>query len=264
MSAPATPAPKNPERNRARLILIAGIVIAVLAIGAIASMVAGGGGSTPGGAAPAATSPAGGSETAAPQQTEDAEAQRRAIADQLPRRQDGDPLAVGAVDAPIVMIEYADFTCTYCGLFATETLPEIKEKYVDTGVLRIEWRDLPILSQASVDTAVAGRAAAAQGKFWEYYNAMYAHTNAKGSHDRDGILQVASTIPGLDVAAFATALDDPAIVQAVQTEGSESRGLGLTSTPTFVLDGYLVQGAQPKEYFHQIMGQLMTEHGVAG
>lgn len=66
----------------------------------------------------------------------------------MSRRIADDPTALGAVDAPVVMVEYSDYRCPFCGLFARDPLPVLVEKYVDSGELRIEWRDLPVFARS--------------------------------------------------------------------------------------------------------------------
>jgi protein-disulfide isomerase len=179
------------------------------------------------------------------------EAPPSSLAD-LVRRDPADPAALGAVDAPVVLIEYADFRCKYCALFAEETLPALVEQYVDDGTLRIEWRDAPVLGETSLDAAVAGRAAGRQGLFWELYDELYAVTiDGKPDWTREALLRAARKVPGLDEAAFTTALDDPALQAAVEAEAAESQRLGVTGTPTFVLGENVLQGAQPLAVFQQ-------------
>ena len=174
------------------------------------------------------------------------------------RRQDGDPFALGAVDAPVVIIEYADFTCRYCGVFAVETLPTLLEEYVEAGLVRFEWWDAPILSDDSVQTAIAARAAAEQDLFWEFYDEIFAHTYDGGDYERDDILALAAQVDGLDLAAFETALDDPALAQAVALEGQQSQQLGVQSTPTFVVGSQVLSGAQPAEVFRQVIDEQLA------
>lgn len=172
----------------------------------------------------------------------------------LARRQPGDPAAKGAVDAPVVVIEYADFRCKYCALFAQDTLPALLKDYVDTGKVRFEWRDAPVLGETSLDAAVAGRAAAQQGKFWEFYGAAYDVTiDGKPDWTREKLLATAAAIPGLDRAAFEKALDDPRLRAAVDAEASDSQSVGVTSTPTFVVGDQVVSGAQPLDVFRQLI-----------
>ncbi|MFD0560108.1 protein-disulfide isomerase [Stackebrandtia endophytica] len=181
---------------------------------------------------------------------------------ELARRDANDPLAMGEVDAPVVLIEYADFTCKYCGAFAENTLPALIEEYVEPGHVRIEWRDTPILSEDSVTTAIAGRAAARQGLFWEYYEVIYAHTFSEaGDYSRAVLLELVGQIDGLDIETFTADLDDPKLATAVNTEGTQSRGLGVSSTPTFVVGDQVLQGAQPIEVFRDTIDLQLDAAG---
>ncbi|MCK0089299.1 thioredoxin domain-containing protein [Rhodococcus sp. HNM0563] len=178
----------------------------------------------------------------------------------LARRDAADAFAIGDVDAPVVIIEYADFTCPYCGVFAVETFPTLFEKYIEPGHVRFEWRDTPILTDHSESTAIAGRAAAEQNLFWEFNHEIFVHTVA-GSKDynRDTLIGLAGRVDGLDVAEFTTALDDPALADAVRREGAESRSLGVTATPTFIVGDEVLQGAQPVYMFEQILDSQLAE-----
>lgn len=241
------------RRKRTRLIVIVAIVAAALLIGAIAAIVGGG---EPEKVAAATPSPSASADASA---GADAGRKKENPAAPLERRAEGDPMALGEVDAPVVILEYADFTCKYCGAFAQETLPTVIDEYVDAGKVRIEWRDLPVLSENSMHTAVAGRAAAEQGKFWEMYDAMYTHTYEGGAWSRDQTIEIAKQVDGLDVAAFTAALDDPKIHAAVQQEAQDSKALGFNSTPMFIVGGYLLQGAQPVDLFRQAIDQALDD-----
>lgn len=199
--------------------------------------------------------------TAAPAPAPSASTEPNPLAE-LVRREDGDPLAIGDIDAPVVVIEYADFTCKYCGVFAENTLPALMEEYVDAGHVRIEWRDAPVLSDHSITTAIAARAAAEQGLFWEFYELLYAHTYAEvGDYSRETLVGLAGTVNGLDVDAFTAALDAPELAEAVRQEGAQSRAIGVTATPTFVVGDQVIQGAQPIETFRQIIDKQLRAAG---
>ncbi|NKY32561.1 thioredoxin domain-containing protein [Nocardia speluncae] len=215
-----------------KAIAIGAIVVALLAVGAAISASTGG---DPSRAAPSTAEESNG------------------LPD-LARRDDNDPFAIGAVDAPVVVIEYADFTCPYCGAFAAETLPALLDEYVEPGHVRIEWRDTPILTDHSVETAIAGRAAAEQDLFWEFSREMFAHTYS-GSKDyrRETLIGIADKVKGLDTAAFTAALDDPGLAAAVDREADESRNLGVSGTPTFIVGDQILQGAQPVDAFRQVI-----------
>lgn len=141
----------------------------------------------------------------------------------LERREEGDPLALGAIDAPVLMIEWADFQCPFCGRFARDTKPEF-QPYLDDGTLRIEWRDLPLLGEESRTAALAGRAAADQGAFWELHDEIYAEDRARnaGELDRDPLIAMAARL-GLDTESFESALDDPNHAGAVEADAQLAR-----------------------------------------
>lgn len=94
-------------------------------------------------------------------------------------------MALGEVDAPVVVVMWSDFQCPFCGRFARETEPELISRYVDKGVLRIEWRDFPYIGPESLPAAVAGRAAAAQGRFWEFGEVVYDQERRPRSSEYD-------------------------------------------------------------------------------
>ncbi len=171
----------------------------------------------------------------------------------LARRVDGDKTALGDADAPVVLVEFADYRCPYCAVFARETMPQLIKDYVEAGKLRYEWRDLPIFGQASVDAAVAARAAGEQDLFWEYHNALFAAAPEKGhlSIDRQKILDFAAKIGVPDMAKFKQDLTNPDLVAAVQHDADEGTSLGASSTPVFVVNDSPIVGAQPLSVFQK-------------
>ncbi|QBJ97386.1 disulfide bond formation protein [Rhodococcus sp. ABRD24] len=171
------------------------------------------------------------------------------------RRVDGDPLARGSVDAPVVLVEYSDYRCPFCAKFSRDTEPELVDKYVDAGVLRIEWRDLPIFGEESMVAARAGRAAAAQGKFWEFNSALYAASPDRGHPNLDaaalrGFAEKAG-VP--DLARFERDAADAAVDADIAGDVLEANMIGVSSTPSFVIDGYPILGAQPLAVFEQLI-----------
>ncbi len=166
------------------------------------------------------------------------------------RRTPDDPTALGDQDAPVVMVAYSDFQCPYCGKFARDTEKKLISKYVDTGVLRIEWRDFPYLGEESVRSAHAARAAAAQGKFWEYHDALYARQFPpnSGKLTRQHLLDVAGQV-GLDTEKFTEDMDSKLTAKLVQHDFDEAMSIGLSGTPSFLINGTPIIGAMPIEDF---------------
>lgn len=248
-----SPAPDPPRSALVRW----GIPLALLAIVAVLGVASLGGSGDPVGAGgattpeqrasdPAASSPASSSpEAASPAEP--------ALA-RLARRRKGDPLSLGAVDAPVVMVEYADFQCPFCGRFARETQPRLVDEYVRRGLLRIEWRDLPYLGPDSFRAALAGRAAAAQGRFWAFHHAVYAKERPVngGSLDEEGLRSIARSA-GLDLARYDRDRRADRARQAMRRDLDQGTGLGITSTPAFVINGTPVIGAQPYAAFRSVI-----------
>ncbi|MHC0431519.1 DsbA family protein [Streptomyces sp. O3] len=171
--------------------------------------------------------------------------------EKLARRDAKDPLAQGRADAPVVLIEYADFQCGYCGKFARDTEPALVKKYVDDGTLRIEWRNFPIFGEKSEAVARAAWAAGQQGKFWEFHEAAYA-TDAKAKGFGAARLdELARTAGVADLDRFREDRDSDAARAAVDKDREEAYGLGATSTPSFLVNGRPLAGAQPEATFVQ-------------
>lgn len=174
-----------------------------------------------------------------------------ASADSMARRQAGDPLALGDPAAPVVMVMFADFRCPFCAKFSRDTEPELVKRFVDNGTLRIEWRDLPIFGDQSMQGARAGRAAAAQGKFWEFNRAVFAAAPERGHSDLtdDALIGFARQVGVPDVDRFAKQMRSNEFDAAINADVEQGSSIGVPSTPAFVLNGVPILGAQPTDVF---------------
>ena len=182
----------------------------------------------------------------------------------LARRLPGDPMAIGDPQAPVAIVEYADFRCPFCAKYARDTLPRLIEKYVDAGLVRYEFRDLPLFGRDSRAAALAGRAAGAQGRFWEFFDALYGAAPESGHPPmpRSRLLELARQAGVADLARFERDLDAAATARAVDADESEARQLGLSSVPFFVIDDVALSGAQPLEVFEQVIDEQLAEHDL--
>lgn len=178
----------------------------------------------------------------------------------LARRLPGDPLALGKTNAPVVLIEWAEFQCPFCGRFARDTQPALIDKYVRSGTLRIEWRDFPYLGPESTTAALAARAAAAQGKFWPYHDALFAHQFPPNSgHLTDAYLVGIAKTLGLNIARFQVDMNSPATKQAVEKDFLQGQNLGVTGTPSFLVNSTPIVGAQPLSVFENAIEQAAAQ-----
>ncbi|MFF8381084.1 DsbA family protein [Streptomyces sp. NPDC015661] len=165
------------------------------------------------------------------------------------RRDPADKLALGRADAPVVLIEYADFKCGYCGKFARDTEPALVKKYVEDGTLRIEWRNFPIFGEESEGIARASWAAGRQGRFWEFHKAAYAEGAKEKGFGKERLTALATEAGVPDLARFAKDSDSAAAREAVRKDQEQGYALGATSTPSFLINGRPIAGAQPLETF---------------
>ena len=173
----------------------------------------------------------------------------------LQRRDADDVMSVGDVDAPVVMIEYADYRCPYCARFHLDTRPELMS-LVEDGTLRIEFRDLVIFDETSLMAAIGGRAAAEQGLLEEYQSAVFARSSeGRAELTREDLVAMAEEVGVPDLEAFEASLEDPELAAKAQKDTSEARSLGVSSTPTFIVNTAVVQGAQDAGFFRNVIEQ---------
>ncbi|MEU5438173.1 thioredoxin domain-containing protein [Streptomyces sp. NPDC020719] len=178
--------------------------------------------------------------------------------EKLARRDAKDPLAQGPADAPVVMIEYADFKCSYCGKFARDTEPELVKKYVEAGTLRVEWRNMPIFGAQSEAAARAAWAAGQQGRFWQFHAAAYAKGAKEKGFGADRLRDLAKEAGVPDLDRFARDADSDAAKASVKKDQDEAYALGASSTPSFVINGRPLAGAQPLDTFAQAIDEAAT------
>ena len=82
---------------------------------------------------------------------------------------------LGSAGAPVTIVEFADFQCSFCKKFWADTLPKLKESYVKKGQVRIIYRHFAILGKFSEQAAMAADCAGEQGQFWEYHDKLFAN-----------------------------------------------------------------------------------------
>ncbi|MFJ3927911.1 DsbA family protein [Streptomyces sp. NPDC090022] len=167
----------------------------------------------------------------------------------LARRDAGDKLATGRADAPVVLIEYSDFTCGYCGKFARDTEPALIKKYVEDGTLRIEWRNFPIFGAGSEAAAKAAWAAGQQDRFAQFHAAAYAQGAKEKGFGADRLLELAGQAGVPDLERFKADMAGEQAAAAVRRDQEEGYRIGVSSTPSFLVNGQPIAGAQPLSAF---------------
>jgi protein-disulfide isomerase len=162
---------------------------------------------------------------------------------------------MGPASAPIQIVEFSDFQCPFCQR-AVPTVKRIQAVYGDN--VRLVYKDLPLPNHPNAfPAAMAAQCALEQGKFWEYHDILFANQAALAADD---LKRHAATL-GLDAAKFNACVDDGRMKAAVQSDIDESQRYGVSSTPTFFINGRIVSGAQPYEVFDRIVQEELARTG---
>jgi len=160
----------------------------------------------------------------------------------------------GDKNAPVTMVEFSDFQCPFCGRFFTQTFPQIKSEYIDTGKLQFYYKDFPLdsIHPQATPAAIAARCAGEQGtdKFWEFHDKLFVGT---ASNLNDANYRKYAADIGLDINKFNGCLDSQKYINEVKTDLQEGQDAGIRGTPGFLVAGQLVSGAQPFTAFQQII-----------
>jgi protein-disulfide isomerase len=164
---------------------------------------------------------------------------------------DDDPF-VGPLDAPIVIIEFSDYQCYYCGEFARSTQHPLLAMYGDQ--IRFVYRDFIFYGPVSLQAAVASECADEQGAFWLYHDLLF---EFQDELNRDRMVDLARSID-LDMDRFSACLDDPMIEAEVQADTDDGHRLGIRGTPTFFINGRVFVGAQPLEAFMTVIEEELA------
>ena len=249
-----TTAPQGRAPAGSPLVIVLVAVIAVLAV-VVGYLVWERGGSPESGASSAPSAPA--PESASPEPTSAPAVTDPKILElvrSLPKRDPADAQAKGKVDAPVVMVVYSDFACPYCTQFAQKVEPELAD-LVAQGTLRVEWRDLAQISPTSPLAAQAGRAAAKQGKFWEFHDAVYAAADPQGhpEYTEDSLVAFAKKAGVADIDRFRTDMNAAETVSAVTEAKEHAHSIGITGTPFMIVGETFISGYQDAEYMKAVI-----------
>jgi protein-disulfide isomerase len=160
----------------------------------------------------------------------------------------------GSPKAAVTIVEFSDFECPFCSR-ALPVLDQIKKEYGPDKV-RIVFRDMPLPSHGrAIPAALASHCANEQGKFWEFHDALFGNQAALSDED---FKKHAVTL-GMDAAKFNECFSKKKHMPIVDKSSREAASLGIQATPSFVINGTVIQGAQPFEKFKQLI-----DKGLAG
>ena len=161
---------------------------------------------------------------------------------------DGQP-SIGPANAKVTIVEFSDYQCPYCKRWNDEVFNRLMKEYPDQ--VRFVYRDFPLSSihPQAFPAAEAADCAGEQGDYWSYHQALFGQ---KYGLSQDAYQKYAADL-GLDTAAFAKCISDGRFSDEVTADMNFAANLGISSTPTFFINGIALVGAQPYEVFKQVI-----------
>ena len=180
---------------------------------------------------------------------------------------DGNPF-IGDPSAPVAMAFWFDYQCPYCREVEEKVMPQLVKDYVDTGKLRIYFKDYEFLGPDSQRAALMARAVwdIAPNSFYEWHTAVFAHQDTENSgwgSDAD-LLTVTKSISGIDANALTGRMAEKRLEyeKALQADLSEGSDLGINGTPGTIVGDQLISGARPYAVFKAAIDQALAAKGA--
>lgn len=168
-----------------------------------------------------------------------------------------DDAILGDKNAPVTMIEFSDYECPFCKRAFNDTLPKIKEKYIDTGKVRLVFRDFPLSFHPNAMTAAIGAECAGEAgddKYYEMHDLLYTTQDLS----KENIKKLALSI-GLNATQFDSCLDSEKYKDEVQKDMQDGQKYGVTGTPGFFINGWQLKGAKPYSEFEKYIEQELNK-----
>ena len=163
----------------------------------------------------------------------------------------GDAPVRGDKNAPVMLVEFADYQCPYCKKIYPE-LRLLEQQF--KGNVAFVFKDFPLdMHKYALKAAEAARCAGAQGKYWQYHDLLFQNEEL----DKEQLKQYARDL-SLDQARFNTCLDSGQEAAAVQKDVEEGKALGIAQTPGFFVNGHFFNGAVPYATLRDLVQQQLT------
>ena len=174
--------------------------------------------------------------------------------------ENGSPF-LGNPDAPITILEWGDYQCTFCYKFHQNTLKIIDEDYIKTGKVKMVFKDFPLNGPDSKLAAEASYCAQDQQKYWQYHDELYRNWGGErtGWITREALSEFAQTV-NLDIEKFNECLDDSKHESRVNSLYEFGNNIGVDATPSFLVfndqEIIKIRGNQPLEVFLKTFDKL--------
>ncbi|MBP9718580.1 DsbA family protein [Candidatus Gracilibacteria bacterium] len=168
---------------------------------------------------------------------------------------DDDP-SWGEANAPITMVEFSDFQCPYCSKYYDLVMPQITENYINTGKVRLIFRDFPLteLHPQAVTASHVADCALAQDKFQAMHDMLFAKQKEWSGNEKGmEVFQSFAKKLGMNVKDYDKCMEDQVYLDEIKNDLVFGVSAGVNSTPSFFINGKLVEGALPYENFFKLI-----------
>ncbi|MEO8877946.1 MAG: thioredoxin domain-containing protein, partial [Polyangiaceae bacterium] len=157
----------------------------------------------------------------------------------------------GKATAKVTLVEFADFQCPFCKRAEDDAMTQVRKDYPDA--VKIVWRDMPLpFHQNAEPAAEAAREALAQKGstgFWKMHDLLFANQTSLDRPSLDGYAKQL----GLDMTKFANAIDNHTHKAEIDADAKAAQTAGISGTPSFLVNGYFLSGAQPYSKFKRLI-----------
>jgi len=166
----------------------------------------------------------------------------------------------GSASAPVWVIEVSDFQCPFCRQFHDDTYGALKRAYVDSGKVRLAYVNFPLSMHRNAFVASeAAMCAATEDKFWPMHDALFATQKQwEGLAAPQQLFDSLAAAQGVDVPAFRKCLSGHLTKPLIDADIDRATKQGVESTPTFLIGGMMVTGAQPLANFRHAIDSALT------
>jgi len=178
--------------------------------------------------------------------------------------ENGSPI-LGNIDAPITLVEFGDYQCHFCNVFFHSTEDHILKNYVETGKVKMIFKDYNIIGPDSITASHGAHCANDQELFWEYHDILYSNWTGEenGWASSKNLAKFAQKI-GLDMNKWSECMINESHSQTILASNEDARSLEISGTPTFFIigpDGKTtpIFGAQPFVVFKNIFEEELKK-----
>ena len=161
--------------------------------------------------------------------------------------------ALGEADAPVTIIEYASATCPHCASFPVDTFPALKEEFIDTGKVRFIFREFPFDDLALAAFMLAR--CAPEERYFPIVDVLFEEQQSWTREPREELLKIAR-MAGFTEESFNQCLENEEIAEGIlEIRSTGAEQYGVDSTPTFFVNGTVIEGNQPIERFREAIAE---------